>query len=446
MTSGHLRFEFLDYAVEGRLLRLRYRLAGGRVPAVSFEERLELPAALPAPDPSNPRCAALLSLVHLSFGVSYFKASAPQPVVAKPLAAGLAAYGDQLYTEGLGEFYFRQKLDPTGIVQFPRLTTPAVQVQPTAACAPATEERVLVLVGGGKDSVVAREVVRHAGVAAAALSLGTAPYIERSAAVMGLEHHVVKRHLDPQLLDLNAAGARNGHVPISACVAAIAVLCAELGGFAGVVVANERSADECNATFCGLDINHQWSKSSTFEAAFTKVLNSLLVEPPAYFSLLRPLSELAITKCFLEHPEYFEDITSCNKNFRLTDRGPVARWCGHCPKCVFVYLMAAPHASAAQLQQVFGRDFLGDEANRALLREIVGLTELKPWECVGTVAESRSACARLAAQGRLPPSALAVWAECASVGADWAGVMTPEWTGSLSSLWQGRLRAYLRDH
>lgn len=451
MAAVDGRFELLGWAVEGRLVRLNYRLCGGVAKEpVQFQEQLQLPEGIPAPDPTCPRVRALLDLVHRTFGVSYFKAACPGEVRAEPAHPVVADYCELLYRDGLGEFYFQNRLVP------PQLHFPSAKERKGPLSAHPSQgqrpERVLVLIGGGKDSVVAREVVRHAGVEASGFSLGTAPYIRSSAKAMGVAHHEVVRRIDPQLLALNAAGALNGHVPISACVATVAVLCAELGGYDGVVVANERSADEGNVSYRGMAINHQWSKSSVFERVLGDVLDAILEAPPRYFSLLRPLSELAIGRAFLHHPQYFDAVTSCNKNFRIAGNGPVARWCGTCPKCIFVYLILAVHAADADLDRIFGLNPLAIPENSELLQQLSGLTGLKPFECVGTFEESRAALYSLAQQGRLPQPALACWQALeasgeAALGAGWLReAMTPCAAPLLPQRWQERLDAYLRTY
>ncbi len=447
MDSAYATFEFSDWELDGRVLRLRYRFTGGAEPELAFEEVLELPATLDVPDATAPALRAAADIAHFTFGVSYYKAFCPRNVAAQPVPAAAAAFWDTLYSEGMGEFYFRNGLDPRGRVRFPRGD---VAVARAAHRAPA-RERALVLVGGGKDSVVAREVLRHADVECDAFSLGTAPWIERSAAAMGVRHHVMKRTLDRRLFELNARGALNGHVPISACIAAAAALVAVASGYSAVVAANERSADEGNTSYNGVEINHQWSKSFRFEQSFRALCEELIESPPTYLSILRPLSELAIARLFTSYPQYQTAISSCNKNFRIHEPVPRSRWCGQCPKCVFVYLIVAPHAGSDLLSRVFGADFLADPENFATLADLVGVGGMKPFECVGTPLECRAALGRLYATGRLAPSTAAwyqnnVAADPAEVAADWSRAMQVADSYPLPTPWQARFDAYLRAH
>ena len=117
-----------------------------------------------------------------------------------------------------------------------------------------------------------------------------------------------------------------------------------------------------------------------------------------YFSLLRPLSELAVTHRFAALRQYHSVFSSCNGNFRLGEAEP-ARWCGDCPKCRFVYLALAPFLSRADLLSIFDRDLLDDPAQLEGYRALLGLGRPKPFECVGEVGECRAAVCELAGDG-----------------------------------------------
>ena len=110
-----------------------------------------------------------------------------------------------------------------------------------------------------------------------------------------------------------------------------------------------------------------------------------------YFSLLRPWSELAVTRAFAEGSAYDDVFSSCNRNFRIRGERPADRWCGQCPKCHFVFLALAPFVVKPRLLGIFGRNLLD---NAALARGFDALLEYrdhKPFECVGEGRESRAA-------------------------------------------------------
>lgn len=445
----HEAFEFRHAELAAGHITLRYALTGGPDPDIEFREDLVLPEQTPEPEPNDPIVHALLDGIHRVFGVSYFKAANPRKVIAQPVCEADAAFWDLLYTQGMGEFYFRNELTPLPLPAFQHTQLSAAVHR---AKRPA-EERVLTLIGGGKDSMVAREIVRHAGVPSDGLAMGAAPWIVRSAEALDTRLLNIKRTLDPKLRLLNERGAYNGHVPISACIAFVSLLVAYLRGYSAVIVANERSADEGNTEWHGLKVNHQWSKSLELESGVQAWCRRHIAEGPEYFSLLRPLSEVRIAQAFSTYPAYFESFASCNANFRQNPQAEIARWCGHCPKCVFVQLIFAPWLDEAGLKQVFGRIFLADPGNRELLNMLTGITGIKPFECVGTAEESLGSLARLAQQRRLrlhgDHGDLTQWYaghwgdQTDILVARWQSLLAPDDSPCLPQRWKERLHAYL---
>ena len=397
------RFAFTHRAIEGRRVRLGYALHSRDGVQVAFEETLELPSSLvpvaPADDPALLR--ALLGL-HVAAGTSYWKTSIPRELVVEDAALSDddAHFWTAVYTLGLGEFFYRNEIDPTGRASFHAAEGPA---RPAVAAAPA-KGPTLLLWGGGKDSVVSHEILDAAGEAHELLSIGRTDWewVKRSAAIAGRPLHVVSRRLDPKLLEMNAAGALNGHVPVNAILAAAGALVALLTGRPAVLASNEASASFGNASWHGIDVNHQWSKSLEFERSFRGWMKRNLHDGPEYVSLLRPLSELRIVKAFATHPHYFGAVTSCNANFKQS--GPVARrFCLACPKCVFVSLMARPWLDDAAYHALFGGDALADPGNVTFVEELLGLRGTKPFECVGTPDETVAALYLALKQGRTIP-------------------------------------------
>ena len=194
-------FRFLGRELNARgHVTLRYALDE----ELAFVEELELPIEAALSDEQLARAQGLLSLLHWVAGVSYFKTAAP-PIIsceagAPPPAA--AALLEALYSEGLGEFAYANGLPALPRPRFPRGPAPQAGSVPAPAL-----ERMLVPVGGGKDSAVALEIARRSGAEVASFSIGDAPAIARTVAVAGLEHLPARRRLDPQMAALNRAGA-----------------------------------------------------------------------------------------------------------------------------------------------------------------------------------------------------------------------------------------------
>jgi len=371
---------------------LRYALDD----ALVFEERVELPAGAPPLDPAR-RAAlhAVLELLHQIAGVSYWKAAAPPALEIGPLTERRARLLTDVYVQGLGEYAYRNGIDVAGRIRFP--------ADPGRAAAPVAlppTGRSLVPVGGGKDSVVALETMRAAGADVTLFSVGDATAIAATAQVAGLPRLIARRTIAPTLLAANAAGALNGHVPVTAVVTLIALATAVLHGLDEVVLANERSASQGNLEWRGIEVNHQWSKGLAFERALRDVLVHEVTPSVDVFSLLRGASELGIARAFAALPAYHHAFTSCNATFRLDERCRAATWCNDCPKCRFVFLALAPWMEPAALRDVFGADLLDDADQTADFLALCGFEEHKPFECVGEREESLAAFRLLAADPR----------------------------------------------
>ncbi|HEX4186762.1 MAG TPA: hypothetical protein VHY83_02580 [Solirubrobacteraceae bacterium] len=387
-------FRFLSRELDpDGLLTLRYALDD----ELYFAEELELPIDARLGDADLARVDGLLSLLHWVAGVSYFKAAAPPAVSCESGSPppATAALLEALYSEGLGEFAYANRLAGLPRPRFPRARAP----EGATAGGQWRPRRMLVPVGGGKDSAVALEIVRRSGGEVALFSIGNAPPIARTVAVAGLEHLLARRRLDPQLGPLNRSGALNGHVPITAIVSCVALLSAALRGFDTVVMANERSASAGNLLWDGVEVNHQFSKGLVAE----RLLRGALAESAAgleLFSVLRPASELAIARAFARMEPYHAAFTSCNAIFRLDPQLRASSWCCDCPKCRFVFLAMAPFSDPAHLREVFGRDLLADERQFDGFALLTATGGHKPFECVGEEQESLAAVRLLAVDPR----------------------------------------------
>jgi UDP-N-acetyl-alpha-D-muramoyl-L-alanyl-L-glutamate epimerase len=382
------RFTSREIDDEGRIT-LRYALDE----EIAFVERFELPPGTLVSDDDRERVDGILLLLHLLAGVSYYKTAVPPSVECEPLPPAVARLLEALYSEGLGEFAFTNELDSLPDPSFPTREAEVPTPEPRSL------ERVLVPVGGGKDSAVALEIVRAAGLDLSLFSVGDAGPISRTAAVAGLPHLIVRRKLDPQIGELNRAGALNGHVPITAIVSCVAVLTAALHRFDAVAMANERSASQGNVRWGGIDVNHQFSKSFRAEGLMRSAL-AAVGAGVNYFSVLRPASELGIAKAFTRLPTYHQAFSSCNTNFRLDGSVPSARWCCDCPKCRFVFLVMAPFSEPEHMREIFGCDMLEDESQLEGFALLTATGGFKPFECVGEEEESKAAVKLLVADPR----------------------------------------------
>jgi hypothetical protein len=350
-------------------------------------ERIIFPDAPELPPERAAAFAAALKLLHLIAGVSYYKAGVPAAIVVEngepdtPTAQLLVA----LYLHGLGEFAYQNGLDLREHIRFPRAGTF------TPATALGLPARSLLPIGGGKDSLVSAELLRQHGENATAVWVGNSPLIAACVVQTGMPGLNIRRELAAELFEYNKAGAWNGHIPVTAINSAILVLAALLYGYDAIVFSNERSASSATLEYDGQAVNHQWSKSWEFEQSLAGWLRSHVATDLNYCSLLRPLSELAVTRLFAREVRYDAVFSSCNRNFRILGPRPADRWCGQCPKCHFVFLALAPFVTKPRLLGIFGRNLLDDETQQQGFDALLEFREHKPFECVGEGRESRAA-------------------------------------------------------
>jgi hypothetical protein len=335
---------------------------------------------------------AALRLLHLIAGVSYYKAAVPEEIRIDDYAidADTAALLELIYLNGLGEFAYRNGLDLHGRLRFPQ----------SGSAAPAPElglrEHALVAIGGGKDSLVSIEALRTLGINQTVTWIGGSQLIQACAARTGLPTLNIGRQLAPELFDYNRQGAWNGHIPVTVVNSAIMVFAAVLLGVDQVVFSNERSASygsiiiADDGTVTG-EVNHQWSKGWACEQAFGDHVQRHVAADLRYYSLLRPLSELAVARQFAKSDRYDAHFSSCNRNFHLLGERPTNRWCGVCPKCHFVFLALAPFMPKPRLVAIFGRNLLDDPAQTGGFDALLEYQDHKPFECVGEGRESRAA-------------------------------------------------------
>jgi hypothetical protein len=377
---------------------LGYQLCGGSGPAIEFTERLRFPAG--SAQLSGERRGAFLAilrLLHAVAGVSYFKAAAP-PTVGLATSNFTAAELDYLravYRHGLREFAYRNDLPAVLETRFVAGgSEPVPAPDAPAGSWYSIDARPLVPCGGGKDSIVSTEAMIRSGRDPVAFAVNPNHIITGVVEAAGLELLSVTRTLDRRLFELNRRGAYNGHVPVTAVNSLLAVATSIRHGLGPVVMSNESSASSPNLYWHGEPVNHQWSKSADAEQSLQAALHSRLGVSGLYFSLLRHLNEMQIARLFTGTTAYDGVLTSCNNAYTI-DRPATQRWCGHCPKCRFVFLALAPFTDVDRLVAIFGTDLLRDESQLPGYRELLGIDSYKPFECVGEIPESQAAVARL---------------------------------------------------
>ena len=367
---------------------------GGAAPqGITFEEQIDLGGPLRLDASQEAAFERIVRVIHAAAGTSYYKAAAP-PIVSidsGPLTAFELRLVEDLYDKGLREFAYKNGLP----VPVPVEVRARVEQTPESGRADGgtigdkadgdPPEGLGIPVGGGKDSIVVVEALRD--MRPLLVGVNPSPATRRVAEVAGLDLVSLGRKIDPSLLDLNAAGALNGHVPITAVISLIAVAAGYVHGYSATVMSLEGSSDEATRRIGETDVNHQWSKSTDCEVQLQKVLASVS-GGIRYGSVLRGLSELEIGRCFAGLPGYHQVFRSCNRAFTLS--GARDGWCNDCPKCRFVYLTLATSLGREEMIGIFGEDLLGAEDQTDGFLDLFD-SDRKPFECVGTRTESIAA-------------------------------------------------------
>lgn len=307
----------------------------------------------------------------------------------------------KLIYNGLGEFFYVNKIK-VDINDFVSIESHGKDLVKK------TDNKVydgyLIAVGGGKDSLTSLEILKDIPNKKAFIINNRKVCFDgaNTAGIKDKDIINVERIFDKKIIDLNNRGFLNGHTPISSCIAFISYLTAYVNGIRCVVLSNEASANE--SSVMGTSINHQYSKSLEFENDFRSFTSKYLTDKVEYFSLLRPLSELQIMKIFTKYPKYFNHFISCNNGGKRKNIGKTDGWCNTCAKCLFIYILMSNFISQDEMVSIFGENLLDKKDMLNYFLELLGKTENKPFECVGTIEEVNFAVNNLIkkSNGNLP--------------------------------------------
>lgn len=369
---------------KGRKTLLFFYTLKHKTESFGFKETITLPKVLSAND--EKKTTPAIDFLALALGVSYWKTFCPNKIEIPfiSLSKDQAEFWNTVYTKGLGEFFYKNNIDFHNKINFPENEITSIKLLKNSPMS----RRALVLIGGGKDSLVSAEILREEGKEFSFFSLGDFPLIKKTAKTAGARLITIGRRIDKKLLKLNKRrDVYNGHVPVSLFYSGAAMLAAVLYGFDEVVLSAEKSASYGNVDYLGEVINHQWSKSEEAENLFRSYFRNFVTSDVIFHSMIRHFSELKVAERFSHYHKYFDVFSSCNKNFSLTKK-TAKKWCGECPKCAFVFGILSPFIAKKQLVSIFGKNLFSDEKLLPIYRELLGVEALKPFECVGTPEET----------------------------------------------------------
>lgn len=321
--------------------------------------------------------------------ISYWKAACPPVVHIKEysLSNQQQQWWKKLYWKGLGEFFYQNGIQSNyeNFLHF-SFDEKATPISSFSYQQISESDRVIVPIGGGKDSVVTLEALRK--------EKQVIPFIINPrgatldcACIAGFPEKedivIMNRTIDPLLLELNNQGFLNGHTPFSAMLAFYSLLAASVTNTREIALSNESSANE--PTIPGTEINHQYSKSYEFEKDFREYVKENMNNIAHYYSYLRQYNELEIAEMFARYPNYFPYFRSCNVGSKEN------KWCCNCPKCLFAFLILSPFMNEKTMLSIFGEDLLEKPSLLPYFDELTGIAENKPFECIGTLKEVNQA-------------------------------------------------------
>lgn len=251
--------------------------------------------------------------------------------------------------------------------------------------------------GGGKDSLVAMQILSETGTKYSSLSYSSSIYgtaTRQHSFSEGLlkfgsaeTHHrqwVFDDFLDSPVLELAApeeiSTLTAAETP-SSVFASLPIVLAS--GHRHIALGHERSADTGQVFWdaTGEDVNHQWGKSYEAESLINTYIQNNLVADFEYFSILKPLYDTMVFYVLGEYPEIVPHAHSCNIQ---------KPWCRRCPKCCYVWLGYNAFLTQETITATFGSENLFDvPENLEIFRQLAGFEKQLPFECVGQANESR---------------------------------------------------------
>ncbi|HQI46732.1 MAG TPA: hypothetical protein PLC59_11815, partial [Bacteroidales bacterium] len=78
---------------------------------------------------------------------------------------------------------------------------------------------------------------------------------------------------------------------------------------------------------------------------------------------------------------YFNVFKSCN----VGSKNDI--WCGKCAKCLFTFIILSPFIPSETMIRIFGSNLFEKKELICEFEQLIGLSETKPFECVGTIEE-----------------------------------------------------------
>lgn len=422
-------FEFLGYEFDEKSLRAIFRYRGGTaenplefVKIATFSNRALKTSQNTSFSPEKRALLArALFLSYIINGTSYYKAF-PSREVRLPFLIDQtqADFFNAIYQEGLSQFAYENKLKREDLAHFiatsdipqsisdikestDEIRTTISGIRTTISDIKKTTSGIITLQSGGKDSLLTAAILNESHTPWTALYVSTSGAYPKIIDEVGAKDvEIINRDIDLKALkNAEALGGKNGHVPVTYINISLALIQAIIDDKDTILTSIGHEGEEphsiIKSTEKDLLVNHQWSKTAEAEKLLQDYVKNYVSPKFQIFSPLRKYSELKIAKLFVEKcwQTFGHKFSSCNViNYGQRTDNSELKWCGRCAKCANSYLLFAPFLKPQELNSLF-KDNHGLFEIPELTDDFKGLlgidNNLKPFECVGEVAELRRA-------------------------------------------------------
>jgi len=329
----------------------------------------------------------ILFSIHLALGISYYKLFPTKDLIIESgkLTNNQIKFWKKFYKNWLWEFLYTNKINPKWLFNFKNNSDRKITNSHFSL-----SEKYLVPIWWWKDSIISIELLNNAWVNFDLFVFWKSDILkENTAKIAWKKILLVKRKLSDNLFNLNKFWYYNWHVPITGIIAFNMILVSYLYDYKYLVLSNELSANSGNTLWNDFEINHQYSKSLEFEKDFKNYVEENISDNLKYFSLLRWMYEYKIAELFSRFAKkYFTSFSSCNNNFKIQKSwNKNTFWCNNCPKCAFVYSILSWFLTKKELIDIFWEDLYEKKSLEKFFRELLWISWIKPFECVGEKSE-----------------------------------------------------------
>lgn len=377
-------FIFKNYSYSNGLASFSYAYEDNE-----YTERVEFS---PGEDHDSELLDRALFLAFLVVGTSYYKAFPARTVrfEAGGLDTWQAEFCNKVFQEGLSQYAFENSLTRDDLAYF----VPTLDNQKPSVTS--KNEGILSMQSGGKDSLLVAALLAEKQVPFTPFYITNNESYPQVLNSLGEELVVAKRSIDLAALRGSAdRGGKNGHVPVTYIVQALALVQAILLGKNTVLAAIAHEGEEPHEWIGDLPVNHQWSKTWQAEQLFSEYVRRYVSPDLRVGSPLRGFSELKVTELFARFAweRFGSQFSSCNEaNYRQGMNNTELTWCGHCPKCANSYLLFSPFIKPEVLQERLGGELYQKLELIETFKGLLGIDGImKPFECVGEIDELRAA-------------------------------------------------------